>query len=435
MQITESQLRNQIRTLLKEEVYGKIATVYHGSKQSPEKFLKIFETSSSEGYTSTGWSGGAGGEMYGRGLYAVWERSSHQTFEGVYGPWLYKLKVNLHGFIIFNETVCNRVYSRSISPLEQLKLLGKERELKKATEAEMSILTKLPHDAESSNDASKLAPFLKGRVNGLIFFDRDDGPVAVIYDPDIVTPISWMKLNTRTKPKKVQQQKTLGYEEIEKSLKRSSHAGMQADPQRLQTKSPDKTFIERVVNDTRVFTSALSRLTNVTKDMIAKKTSNPEILTKLANDEDQGIKMTALRNENIPVDVLMKFSNDKNTIIRSCVADNEKTPADVLMKLANDKQKWVRSQVATNYAAPVEAFRKLATDKYEFIRRGVASHCSSPDILDMLVNDEYQIVRSYVAHNAATSAATLQKLLNDEDAEVKDEAKRAIEKRGLNANY
>jgi len=53
----------------------------------------------------------------------------------------------------------------------------------------------------------------------------------------------------------------------------------------------------------------------------------------------------------------------------------------------------------------------------------------------MLVSDEYQIVRYFVANNAATSVAALQKLLNDESAEVRDEAKRAIEKRGLNANY
>jgi hypothetical protein len=70
MQILESQLRQHVRLLLKEEVYGTIATVYHGSKQSPEEFLKIFETGDLASYASTSWKPGKGvGSMYGHGIY------------------------------------------------------------------------------------------------------------------------------------------------------------------------------------------------------------------------------------------------------------------------------------------------------------------------------------------------------------------------------
>ena len=172
MSITESRLRHCIRQLLKEEVYGTLATVYHGSKQPPDEFLKIFES----GGMSTNWKAGEGvGSVYGHGLYSVLDSVDNSTVEGSYGKWLYKLKVNLYGFIIFDEHICKKVYGDSIPPLEQMKLIGKENEIKFADEAERLILSRNPERLFSSGVFQQVAEFMKGRVNGIVYHRQLNG--------------------------------------------------------------------------------------------------------------------------------------------------------------------------------------------------------------------------------------------------------------------
>jgi len=72
-----------------------------------------------------------------------------------------------------------------------MKLIGKERELKNASQKELEALSNLPMaNQRSENLAQDSSNFLKGRVNGIVFFGWNDGPVVLIYDPDIVTPIA-----------------------------------------------------------------------------------------------------------------------------------------------------------------------------------------------------------------------------------------------------
>ena len=179
MRITESQLRKIIRrTLLSEQVFGAQAFVYHGSNSPPDEFLPfILENKFIPGKGA--------GAMYGKGLYTVYNLRGTNTSSGDYGRYVYKLKVNLHGFICFDSTVAEKVYKKKLSPADQARLLGRPTLVKKLE----SVVD--DDDPYTSGEAHRASKFLSGHVKGIVFTGRNDGQVVVIYDASVVTPVSW----------------------------------------------------------------------------------------------------------------------------------------------------------------------------------------------------------------------------------------------------
>jgi hypothetical protein len=417
MQITESQLRQKVKLLLKEEVYGTIATVYHGSRQPPEEFLKVFETGDLSSYASTGWKPGKGlGSAYGHGLYSVWAKTLHQTFSGGYGEWIYKFKVNLYGFIIFDEDVCQKVYKKSITPLEQMKLLGKENEIRKASEGEIRVLSQPPvKGARSANLADSLSDFLKGRVNGIVFFGHNDGPVVLIYDPDIATPLAWTKRDTNTG--ELAPWTPWNASEIKQSLKRASHAGLQANAERLQTKSFDTERLEKIANDLFAVSNVYYSLSEQQKTFIMKTTTNKDVLTKFADDKSDNIRFQVAANKNASEEALNKLVDDKNFDVRWHVAINKNTSKEALNKLAVDKHSEIRASVASNHKISAETLVQLANDKSFDVRRSAAQNTNA-EVLNQLSGDKNISVRIAVASNKNTPPAALMKLANEESKSI-----------------
>ncbi|MBI5165073.1 MAG: hypothetical protein HY985_14370 [Magnetospirillum sp.] len=75
--------------------------------------------------------------------------------------------------------------------------------------------------------------------------------------------------------------------------------------------------------------------------------------------------------------------------MRGGVAKNPATPPDVLVKLAEDQEKWVRNSVAQNLATPPDILAKLAEDREEEVRNSVAENpATPPDILAKLARNE-----------------------------------------------
>ncbi len=64
MRISESVLRNYVRQILQEQVFGAQAFVYHGSELDPADFVKIIESNTFD-------PGHGAGAMYGKGLYTI----------------------------------------------------------------------------------------------------------------------------------------------------------------------------------------------------------------------------------------------------------------------------------------------------------------------------------------------------------------------------
>lgn len=183
MRVSSGQLRSIIRkSLLNEEVFGAQAFVYHGSRTGPEKFLPMFLEDKFD-------PGRGAGSMYGRGLYTVYDLKGTNTESGGYGPFIYKFKINLNGFIIFDSDVARLVYKRDITPAEQAKNIGLDRAI-------VNFLSVLDSDEKWTSDTAKsVQAYLKGKVKGIVFTGRNDGKVAVIYDAGVALLVGWKEVD------------------------------------------------------------------------------------------------------------------------------------------------------------------------------------------------------------------------------------------------
>jgi hypothetical protein len=184
------------RRFLSEQVFGKQAFVYHGTSAKPDKFIPaVLGDRLVPG----------GSDQYGRGLYTVFEDDyDTKTFKGQYGHNLYKLKVNLDGFVIFDPEACKKVYGKVLTIGEQLKMMGKESAIEELIDdhkddtefdVEKDLNNDLPNDVNWWNlQVMKYKDVLQRHVKGLMFGTKTEGKVAVIYDPSIVVPASYADL-------------------------------------------------------------------------------------------------------------------------------------------------------------------------------------------------------------------------------------------------
>jgi hypothetical protein len=381
MKITESQLRQSVRQLLNEEVYGTIATVYHGSRQPPEEFIEVFEDESGK----VGWEVSKGaGSAYGHGLYTVWMQTRHQTFTGGYGDWIYKFKVNLYGFIIFDDAVCRKVYGSSITPLEQLERLGKKNFIQRLSNRIKESLSQPPvRDERSSHTAREVSKFLAGAVNGIVFFGGIDGPVVLIYDPNIVTPMAYAELENA----QMDIWKKWNPEKIRHSRTRSAQGGTVADPERLQKNNP---------NDDP------ERIIKKFKRMISS--SSVEQAANLINKLDDKSKKVILQSANLSADLLQKLANDHNFEVRMYIAERNNLSDDLVEKLANDASMYVKLRIAR---------RPNLTDK----------------VLQILAKDTDTNIKLIIMNRSDLSDEVLKILARDKDAIIKKIAKGLIQRR------
>jgi|694.fasta_scaffold85085_3 hypothetical protein len=174
-------VRHAIREmLLQERVFGAQAFVYHGSRTGPKSMIDFF----TKGTFNPGL--GAGG-VYGKGLYSVYDYDGTPTSNGEYGEYVYKLRVNLYGYISFDENVTVQIYGKNLRPSEQAELIG-------ASKYVVEVLQNYdePKAGEfTSQRAFPASKLIKGLVKGLIFTGGNDGRVALAYDPSTVTPVAW----------------------------------------------------------------------------------------------------------------------------------------------------------------------------------------------------------------------------------------------------
>lgn len=162
-------------SILQEEVIGAQAFVYHGSRTAPDEMLDIFKNNKFD-------PGNVDGAMYGKGLYTVYNLPETNTDKGRYGDFVYKFKVNMYGFIIFDLEIAQKVYGKPLNPYGQAKLLGYDFLLDILKESRARRNENITSDA-----ALNLANYLisrKIKIKGMVFTGRNDGPVAIIYDYD-----------------------------------------------------------------------------------------------------------------------------------------------------------------------------------------------------------------------------------------------------------
>ena len=143
-------------------------------------------------------------------------------------------------------------------------------------------------------------------------------------------------------------------------------------------------------------------------------------MEKLAEDEDEDVRLRVARNANTPASVLEQLAADENWQVRFNVAENMNTPLSVLEKLAEDDERDIRNYVAKNENTSVSILEKLADDKDDYLRINVAEHKNiSVLVLEKLAADENWQVREKVAQNNNTPVSLLEKLGNDEEQAVR----------------
>jgi hypothetical protein len=188
MKITETLLRSIIRDLLQEEVYGAMAFVYTGSQSPPDVFIPLIVEDNLE-------PGKGKGGLYGKGLYTVYDLPGTQTEKGFYGNYIYKLAVNLHGYICFDKDVATKVYGKPLTIIQQMELLGLDDEIIETCKA---ILEQVPLTGRlTAPTAQPISLQLRGIVKGLVFTGQHDGQVAVVYDASTVTPIAYRTVKAK----------------------------------------------------------------------------------------------------------------------------------------------------------------------------------------------------------------------------------------------
>ena len=174
-----------MKNLIKSaEIYGGEAVVYSGSDSPPEEFLRLIVNNELI-------PGEKSGSTYGKGVYTVYNLAGTQTANGDYGKYVYKLKVNLYGFISFNPDVTKKIYGESLTPSQQYERVSGKRghifEKLKDLESESYSF--------SSDLANPASEFLRGKVKGILFSGRQDGDVAVIYDASTIVPVAWKNVS------------------------------------------------------------------------------------------------------------------------------------------------------------------------------------------------------------------------------------------------
>lgn len=176
--------------LLQEDVYGAMATVYHGSEMQP------WDIVAKDGTTIPGFipmivndkfdPGSGSGALYGKGLYTVYDLDKTLTSKGEYGKYIYKFGVHLNGFVSFDPVITKLIYKSALAPADQAREAGYDDYI-------IEMLEALPHEKGkyTSETALKASVFLKGQVKGIVFTGKQDGHVALIYDVGTVVPLSW----------------------------------------------------------------------------------------------------------------------------------------------------------------------------------------------------------------------------------------------------
>ena len=184
------------------------------------------------------------------------------------------------------------------------------------------------------------------------------------------------------------------------------------------------------------------------------KLTPPELLVRLADDEEDDVIYRIVENQNTPTDtrakilstyavskdfrwkaasdgscpakLLESLAQDKDSDVRSRVAGNPGCPPHVLEALVADKKVEVRAGVASNPACPTACFHVLADDLSRqtygpSVQEAVAENPACPSsVLERLALSKLSDIRKRVAKNANGSLETLQLLVADVDVSVRE---------------
>ena len=199
---------NNFDYINEEYQYTKDAIVYQGTK------MDLLKSLINTGGFSAEWFGSNGGNMYTNGVYTNYEIG--QTIQGCksnkYGTILVKFKIKngFEDFLIFDKKMAIKCYGKDYSLKSQLKKYPKLYNLLLHNIGDDNI-NKLSYQCENeyytSTIAYTLISYLGGTkqstkyfnslgIRGLIFYGRNDGPVAIIHNCEDIEVLGYVDAAT-----------------------------------------------------------------------------------------------------------------------------------------------------------------------------------------------------------------------------------------------
>lgn len=95
--------------------------------------------------------------------------------------------------------------------------------------------------------------------------------------------------------------------------------------------------------------------------------SSPEVLRRLASDNNERVRCRVAENPNVPASVLKDLAGDGCADVRLSAAENPTLPESVLEQLAKDPNEDVRLGLSNNRKTPVHILQKLAEDENVYV--------------------------------------------------------------------
>lgn len=109
--------------------------------------------------------------------------------------------------------------------------------------------------------------------------------------------------------------------------------------------------------------------------------------------DDAHVRYVMAGNPHTNPDILSRLAQEKNARIRARVAENPHTPQVTLLALARDPDSEVRLAVSENPSTPVAVLEDLAQDPDDDVRLGLSSNPNVPaHILEKLTGDNNMYV-------------------------------------------
>ena len=95
------------------------------------------------------------------------------------------------------------------------------------------------------------------------------------------------------------------------------------------------------------------------KRELAETTKDPDILNKLSQDKDYGVRFYVAYNPATKTETLDVLSRDKDSDVRYWVAVNRNTKPETLDVLSRDKNPYIRYRVAANPNCSERAYKYI----------------------------------------------------------------------------
>jgi hypothetical protein len=186
-------------------------------------------------------------------------------------------------------------------------------------------------------------------------------------------------------------------------------------------------------NATEKILKRLSYFTEVpkVKEAVAANLITPlYILEKLSRDKSKYVRCEVAKNPNVSLDILKKLAEDKEEDVRVAVLENPISTMEMLEKFSKDKSEHVRFAVAIDERTPGKILENLSRNDDEdlYVIAAITENPNTlPETLDYLSNYPSYIVKNNVCQNIRTPKKTLERLLNDDNPNIRGHAECALD--------